>query len=238
MLKLDVEKRMNDDLESAFGRLLKTVIGEVALELLNEHGLLDRIQSHQSVDLNGPFLLTSRETAKRLSISERHLFSLTKSGVLPSVRVGQRVHYSVETIQRWIRESEGAGKSSVKTDNRATSTAHAISRPKTVPKPTAKRSPAKKAVPVVEPKPKKADTPSQSDPKNTEERRTPFTDLLNEVGIQRSSLPPLTNGELMRIAEVDLPTFHGWMYLNRELPETARNKLKEHFRDFQERSVI
>ncbi len=226
---------MSDDLESAFGQLLKIVIREVALELLKEHSLSDRIQSPYPINLDGPFLLTSRETAKRLSISERLLFSLTKSGVLTCVRVGRRVLYSVETIQRWIRESEAAGKSLGKSDDVATSTACGNLRSKTAPKPTSKRSPVKKAVPVVERKSKKkARSLPQSDPTTTEERRTPFTDLLNEIGVSHSSLPPLTNGELRRIAEVDIPTLHGWMYLNRKLSETERNKLKEHFRDFRE----
>jgi hypothetical protein len=53
---------------------------------------------------------------------------------------------------------------------------------------------------------------------------------MREVGIDRSTLPPMTNGDLMRIAEVDMMTMHGWQHLNRSLPEEAANKLKEHFR--------
>ena len=33
----------------------------------------------------------------------------------------------------------------------------------------------------------------------------------------------------MRIAEVDMPTMHGWLYLNRRLPEEALNRLKSHY---------
>jgi ABC-type phosphate/phosphonate transport system substrate-binding protein len=62
-----------------------------------------------------------------------------------------------------------------------------------------------------------------------DDQRNPFAELLAEVGIERSSLPSLTNGELMRICETDLITYHGWMYLNRPLPEEARDKLKKHF---------
>jgi hypothetical protein len=53
---------------------------------------------------------------------------------------------------------------------------------------------------------------------------------MREVGIDRSTLPPVTNGELMRIAEVDMMTMHGWQHLHWPLPEEAANKLKEHFR--------
>ena len=35
----------------------------------------------------------------------------------------------------------------------------------------------------------------------------------------------------MRIAEVDLPTFHSWMYFGRELPEVALENLRRHFKN-------
>lgn len=228
---------MRDEIDSAFRQLLKAVIREVALELISDQGLLNRTQSQQSTIDDGPFLLSSRETAKRLSISDRHLFSLTKSGLLSCVRVGTSVLYSVETIKQWIRESEASGTRQVEvgdeTDDRLPSSTRAKSRSQPVPKVPAKRSPAKKAIPITERKPKKkAEAAPRSDPKNAEieERRNPFSDLLSEIGVSRSSLPPLTNGELRRIAEVDIATFHGWMYLNRKMPEVALEKLKVHFR--------
>jgi len=52
---------------------------------------------------------------------------------------------------------------------------------------------------------------------------------LEEIGVDRDELGPLTNGELMQIAEVDLPTFHGWMYLGKGMPEEALEKLRKHF---------
>ena len=57
------------------------------------------------------FLMTPRQTAQRLAISERHLFALTHSGLLPCVRVGKCVRYSVETIRNWVRSLESAGQS-------------------------------------------------------------------------------------------------------------------------------
>lgn len=65
-----------------------------------------------------------------------------------------------------------------------------------------------------------------------EERINPFSMVLGELGIDRSSLPPITNGDLMRIAEVDIATMHGWQYLNRPLPEEAMSRLKSPFRRF------
>lgn len=230
---------MSNDFELAFRQLLKAVIREVAVELLSDQGLLYRKQSQQPTIEDGPFLLSSREAAKRLSISERHLFSLTKSGGLPCVRVGTRVLYSVETIKQWIRESEASAMKQVEvtteTGDRAAPSALANSRSQPAAKLAAKGSSAKKATPVTKSKPKrKSEAAPQSDPKNDEieDPPNPFSDLLNEIGVSRSSVPPQTNGGLRRIAEVDIATFHGWMYLKKELPEAALNKLRKHFRAY------
>ncbi|WP_417386827.1 hypothetical protein [Gimesia sp.] len=40
---------------------------------------------------------------------------------------------------------------------------------------------------------------------------------------------PVTNGELIQIAEVDIATFHDWMYKGRELPEYSMEKIRKHF---------
>ena len=88
---------MTHEFESAFRQLLKTVIQEVAFELLKDRRILDRPISHQPVQSDDCCLLRSREAARRLAISERHLNKLTRSGILPCVRVGQCVRYSVET---------------------------------------------------------------------------------------------------------------------------------------------
>jgi hypothetical protein len=68
-----------------------------------------------------------------------------------------------------------------------------------------------------------------------EEKSSPFRLLLEEIGMDQDDLGPLTNGELRRIAQVDLPTFHGWMYLGRKMPEEALEKLRRHFRERQSR---
>lgn len=64
---------------------------------------------------------------------------------------------------------------------------------------------------------------------DSERRIGPFDLLLNEIGVERDVLPPLTNGDLMRIAKVDTPTLHGWQWHNRALPDEALNRLKDHF---------
>lgn len=54
-----------------------------------------------------PMLLTVRQAAQVLSISERTLFSLTKSGEIPAVRFGERnVRYDPADLRRWIETAK------------------------------------------------------------------------------------------------------------------------------------
>lgn len=48
-------------------------------------------------------LLTSRETAKALSTSEKTLYTLTKQGDIPAVRFGRSVRYDLEDLRQWIK---------------------------------------------------------------------------------------------------------------------------------------
>lgn len=53
-------------------------------------------------------LITAREAARTLSVSEKTLWTLTKRGEIPAVRVGVRsVRYSVTALQRWIDGQQG-----------------------------------------------------------------------------------------------------------------------------------
>jgi excisionase family DNA binding protein len=47
-------------------------------------------------------LLTPREAAAALCISERSLWSLTRSGTVPAVRIGRSVRYDPVALQAWI----------------------------------------------------------------------------------------------------------------------------------------
>jgi excisionase family DNA binding protein len=56
-----------------------------------------------------PLLLSARETARALSVSERTLFTLTKERGLPCVRIGSRVMYRPEAVNAWLAEREQGG---------------------------------------------------------------------------------------------------------------------------------
>jgi hypothetical protein len=46
----------------------------------------------------------------------------------------------------------------------------------------------------------------------------------------REKLPAVTFGQPMKAADLDIATLHGWIYLGRELPEAATDKLEEFYR--------
>jgi len=52
-----------------------------------------------------PLLISGREAAKLLSVCERTLYSLTKAGEIPAVRIGRAVRYSVDELQAWVRRA-------------------------------------------------------------------------------------------------------------------------------------
>lgn len=47
-------------------------------------------------------LLTADQAAKALAISPRALWTLTKCGEVPSIRLGRSVRYSVDQLREWI----------------------------------------------------------------------------------------------------------------------------------------
>lgn len=50
-------------------------------------------------------LLSVREAAQALAVSERTLWQMTKDGVIGSIKVGTRsVRYPVAELERWIEE--------------------------------------------------------------------------------------------------------------------------------------
>ncbi len=54
-------------------------------------------------------LLTTNEAASLLSISPRKLWSITKSGDLPHVRIDRCVRYRFEDLQLWIDQHTKGG---------------------------------------------------------------------------------------------------------------------------------
>ncbi len=58
-----------------------------------------------------PRLMTPRETAKTLAISERTLWSLTQRGMVPSVRIGRSIRYDPRSLSTWIKDQQAVARS-------------------------------------------------------------------------------------------------------------------------------
>lgn len=52
-------------------------------------------------------LITAREAARTLSVSERTLWTLTKSGQVSAVRVGRSVRYTQADLEAFIASHKG-----------------------------------------------------------------------------------------------------------------------------------
>lgn len=68
-----------------------------------EGALTDKLRA------NPPKILSPREAAYALGICERNLQNLTKRGVLPRIKLGRRVIYRWEQIERALIKLEGRG---------------------------------------------------------------------------------------------------------------------------------
>jgi len=55
--------------------------------------------------------LSMREAAEALGISDRTLWSWTKDGIIPAVRIGGRWLYPVDVIREWLKERAAENKS-------------------------------------------------------------------------------------------------------------------------------
>lgn len=60
-----------------------------------------------------PLLLTPRDAAKVMSLSERTLWTLTQRGELPAVWIGRAKRYAVTDLAAWIDSQKAAGNGAV-----------------------------------------------------------------------------------------------------------------------------
>lgn len=52
-------------------------------------------------------LLTAKEAAQSLAISERTLWELTRRGEIPRLKIGASVRYDLRDLQAWIDKKKG-----------------------------------------------------------------------------------------------------------------------------------
>lgn len=56
-------------------------------------------------------LLSPREASALLGVSERNLWSLTKAGEVPSLKIGRLTKYRPEALAAWLAAKETGGRS-------------------------------------------------------------------------------------------------------------------------------
>lgn len=54
-------------------------------------------------------LLSVRETAAALRVSGSMVYALANRGVLPSLRIGTRLLFGEETLEKWVNENMKQG---------------------------------------------------------------------------------------------------------------------------------
>lgn len=59
-----------------------------------------------TVSNNEAWLLTARQAAAALSISERTLWGLTHRGDIPCVRIGRSVRYDPDDLKAWVDQQK------------------------------------------------------------------------------------------------------------------------------------
>lgn len=62
---------------------------------------------HEAAETN-TLALRTRDAARTLGLSERTLWSLTKQGKIPFVRIGKAVRYPRHLLLRWLEEQARA----------------------------------------------------------------------------------------------------------------------------------
>ncbi|MCE9553901.1 MAG: helix-turn-helix domain-containing protein [Planctomycetes bacterium] len=219
--------------------MLKSVLLEVAREVLPASGnTRERVDATEG---QSPVLLRPRDTAKALSISESQLSKLTRAGKIPCVRINRLVRYDPAAIREWVTLPDSARSFDAATSrhNRSEKRNEARSGQK-------QSQPRPRRVSVIRPTPEIKKQPMATPAENRKSSPQPdsvrqprdITGLFAELlGVDRSQFPPLTNGDLMRAAEVDIATMHGWQHFRRDLPDTAFAKLEAFFTSLLKRDV-
>ncbi len=222
---------MQDSLECTLRRLVKEAVREALLQAKDSFELASRqeqpthkVETNHEIDSeSGERLIDSREASKMLAVSVATIERLNRSGAIPSIKIGNLRRYSVVALKQWIHDSQSTGEGRTTTGE----TKHAPTKDAKLSKQSSKvNSKQNRLEPAFE-----ASKLALSNTTDKEGRKqtNPFRQLLAEIGVRYVDVHPITNGEIRRIAEVDVATCHGWMYLGRPLPEEALNKLKKHF---------
>ncbi|WP_010585821.1 helix-turn-helix transcriptional regulator [Schlesneria paludicola] len=108
-IKVQVEVTIDEDAINSFAELLAPAIKQ-AIFTQEELKMAARLRSSQNALFAGQklpehqgLLLTSKETATLLRVSERTLYSMHTTGQMPPpIRIGAAIRWSLDAVQKWI----------------------------------------------------------------------------------------------------------------------------------------
>jgi len=162
-------------------------------------------------------LMVSRlQASELLQLSTRTIDNLKREGLMPQpVRIGRAVRWNRAELVAWVDagcpdcnesklKSKIAEASVIRTRQNRSSKQDSPS--------SQGRKLKQKTRRVTREKPSKLDTP--------------FHKYLISIGLDCTKLPAFTNGQIRKLAELDLPSIHGWLHKGRELPARAGELMK------------
>lgn len=220
---------MNHSLETTLHDLLKSAF----LEALQEHQRVSPAASNLPCsDKTAAFerLLTIAEVAEWMAISERQVHKLTRRDGLPCLKIGRLVRYDMDSIHDWIKEQGGIETRKAPPPRNQAAMSPPTRKPDVVAEPKRRRPPSSKTGKNNSPRPKEARIkPSfpQSSVSGEQQRPGRLQLLAESLGVDYTALGPITNGDVRKVLGVDVPTHHGWLWHNRDLPEEAMARLRE-----------
>jgi excisionase family DNA binding protein len=65
------------------------------------------MHAENQVEVARPAILTVKEVAEYLRMSEAKVYRLVKQGVLPVVRIGKTWRFRKDLLDAWLRENSG-----------------------------------------------------------------------------------------------------------------------------------
>jgi excisionase family DNA binding protein len=74
---------------------------------------MNHMQNESQKKAEDPVIMTVKDVAKYLRMSEAKVYRLVKEGLLPAVRIGKTWRFRKDLLDDWLKESsENEGKSS------------------------------------------------------------------------------------------------------------------------------
>jgi excisionase family DNA binding protein len=79
------------------------------MRIVNTNNITHNATSQPRPSAAGEVMLTLREAAQKLRISERTLRSYVKRGIIPHLRLGRNILFPLTALEKWIENHTRGG---------------------------------------------------------------------------------------------------------------------------------